>query len=75
MGFANLMSQLPPFDDIEHRRELQARLEAIPNLTIDGGRLGKYPSFSVALLSSPDSFNRFVATIDWIMHEASISEQ
>ncbi len=72
--FGYLMS-VPPFDDMERRRDLQARLQAIPGVSIDDRQLDKYPSFPVAAITDPDGFNRFIGTVEWIIREASAVEQ
>jgi hypothetical protein len=73
--FGHLM-RVRPFDDPERRRELQARLQAIPEVTIDDRQLEKFPSFPIAAIADSQSFNRFVTTIDWMIDEtAAAGEQ
>ena len=69
------IKSLPPFDDKQRRRDLQARLQEIPEVKIDDRKLDKYPSFPVAAITNPDSFNSFVKTIEWIIREASGADQ
>ena len=42
MGY---LQRAAPFDEIDQRRELKARLENIPLVTIDDRKLNKFPSF------------------------------
>ncbi len=44
-------------------------------MTIPDSKLGKYPTFPVEALESPEGFNRFIETMDWIIGEASSREQ
>lgn len=69
------LRHVPPFDDLQRRRELQTRLQEIPEVRIDDDKLDKLPNFPVAALADPDSFNRFVETIDWVIREASGADQ
>jgi hypothetical protein len=65
------LSSTPPFDALETRRELQDRLNEIPDVAIVDDQLDKYPSFPVAALANTQGFDRFTDTMDWVFAEAS----
>ncbi len=60
----------PPFDSLELRRELQGRLNKILRTAVKDDRLEKYPSFPISTLANPESFESFVAAIDWVIAAA-----
>jgi len=62
---------VPPFDDVDGRRPLLDRLNAVDGVTIDASRLTKRPSFSIATLAVGDRLDRFLEAIDWAYAEAS----
>lgn len=64
MGY---LQRAAPFDEIDERRELQARLEAIPSVTIDDRRLDKFPSFPLDAIVAPADFAQFTGTLDWVL--------
>lgn len=64
MGY---LQRAAPFDDIEKRRELKARLQAIPGVTIDERRLDKFPSFPLDAVAAPAAFSQFTDTLDWVL--------
>jgi hypothetical protein len=64
------LKSMPPFDDLQRRRELQARLQAIPDVSINDGQLDKYPSFPVGAIADPARLQQFIDTIDWVIAEA-----
>jgi hypothetical protein len=59
----------PPFDDIEKRRELMNRLNAIPGFAFTEDVLGRRPSFRLDLLVPATSMQMFIAAIDWVIDE------
>lgn len=64
MGY---LQRAAPFDDIEQRRGLKARLEAIPGVTIDERRLDKFPSFPLDAIATPVAFGQFTDALDWVL--------
>jgi hypothetical protein len=65
------LSSTPPFDVAAHRRQLQARLNKIPGVTIADDQIDKYPSLPIAALLAGDAFDKFTAAMDWVIDEAS----
>ncbi len=62
------LSRRPPFDDLELRRDLQTRLNALPEVSITDGQLEPlYPSFPLSILADCETFERFLAMIDWVI--------
>ena len=59
-----------PFDRLEKRKELQARLNAHAGVSIPDDRLEKRPSFALAELARPNVLDRFFETVDWAFGEA-----
>jgi hypothetical protein len=55
---------LPPFDRLEARREIQRRLNEIPQVSVPDDRLDKYPSVPLAALADDPSFGQFTNVID-----------
>lgn len=62
-------SRTEPFDRLESRREIQRRLNEIPEVNIPDEKLQKLPSVQIVALSGPDTFGRFVSTIAWVLQE------
>jgi hypothetical protein len=65
------LSTTPPFDALEPRREIQKRLNMLPEVTIPDDRLDKYPRIPVATLVDPEAFDQFVATIEWVFQPSA----
>jgi len=59
-----------PFDQLEKRKELQARLNALEGVALPDDRLEKRPSFPLAELARPNALDRFLETVDWAFGEA-----
>lgn len=64
MGY---LQRAAPFDDIEERRALKARLETIPAVTIDERRLDKFPSFQLDAIAGPEEFAQFTNALGWAL--------
>lgn len=62
--FAALKKQ-PPFDDEGRRRELLARLNALPCVDLPEAVLDRYPSLPLALLEEPGARAGLLETLDW----------
>ncbi len=74
MPFA-AFAKTPPFDRPEARREIQRRLnEILPDARVGDDKLEKYPSLAVPVLAEPSAFEAFVATIGWILGQATDSQ-
>lgn len=61
-----LLKGYPEFADLERRRELQLRLNAIPGISITEEALTKRPSFPLAVLESEASFSAFRDAMGWV---------
>lgn len=59
----------PPFDEEAKRRELVARLNAIPGVVISVDAIGGKPSFPVAALAPPENLTRFIEVVNWVRSE------
>ncbi len=68
------LKSLPPFDDPDRLREIQARLQAITGVTLPDSKLDKFPSFPAEALESAEGFDGFIETMDWVIGEASSRE-
>ena len=64
MGY---LQRAAPFDEIDERRELKARLEHIPLVTIDDKRLDKFPRFPLDAIAAPGEFALFTDALDWVL--------
>ena len=64
MGY---LQRAAPFGDIEERRELKARLEAIPDVIIDERRLDKFPSVALDAIAPPEAFSQFTDALEWVL--------
>ena len=60
----------PPFDDLELRREFQAKLNAIPGVDIQQSDLDKRPSIPLDALAANGNLDEFVAAMDWAFAQA-----
>ena len=56
-----------PFDQLDERRALKARLETIPIVVIDETKLDKYPSFPLDAIGPPAAFAQLTETLDWVV--------
>jgi hypothetical protein len=56
-----------PFDQPGIRRELKARLDTIPGVKIQERQLEKFPSFPIAAVANQEAFDRFTATLEWVL--------
>lgn len=59
----------PPFDDVERRKELLDRLNAIPGITLPQDSLGRRPSFPLAVLNRREVREQFIEVLDWVIAE------
>jgi hypothetical protein len=59
----------PPFDQEAKRRELLARLNAIPGVAIAPEAIGGKPSVPLIALASPDNLSRFLDAVNWVRGE------
>jgi len=66
--FATYQSR-PPFDSEERRREIQKRLNAIPDIAIADGDIDRYPSIPLAVLTDEAKLQQFLAVFDWFLRE------
>jgi hypothetical protein len=56
----------PPFDDIELRRELLQRLNAVPGLNLrPGPDIDSYCNFPYSALVDPERMRTFLSALDW----------
>jgi len=59
----------PSFQPEAKRRELQARLNEIPGISISDDKLDRFPSFRLALVSDPPVLRKFLSTMEWVFEE------
>ena len=64
----------PPFSDDGKRKELAARLAAIPGVSIPESSLNKRPSFKLGLLTDKGCLTTFLAAFDWMLGEIKKAE-
>jgi hypothetical protein len=57
--------KVPPLDQLEVRRELLARLNQIPGLSIPSDGITRRPSFALSVLDKPESLQAFLRAMDW----------
>jgi hypothetical protein len=58
-----------PFDGLAGWRELAERLERTEGIQIPPERLGRFPTFPIALLRGEGQLARFIEAIDWAFSE------
>lgn len=63
------LSRRPPFDQEAKRRELIARLNAIPGVAIAPDAISGRPAIPLIALASPDSLRRFLDAVNWVCSE------
>ena len=61
------LSRRPPFDQLDLRRELRDRLDALPNVSIPDEKLDKRPGIPMITLSDPAARQQFIATMEWVL--------
>ena len=65
----------PFFNDIEHRRELMNKLNAMRGVSISEEQISKRPAISLAVLtSSPSDVEKLLATLTWAVQEFMSAE-
>jgi hypothetical protein len=64
-----LLATCAPFEQVEQRKALLARLNALPTVQIPDDRLDKRPSFPISVLFDTDAMSRFLGTMDWVFSE------
>jgi integrase len=60
----------PPFDELELRRELQAKLNAIPGVAIADDALDKRPSIPLDVLANEGNVDAFLTAMEWAFSQA-----
>jgi hypothetical protein len=63
------MLRRPPFDSLEKRKELQAKLNAIPGIHIPDDALEKKPPLPLSALQGEAEAIAFLAAMDWAIAE------
>ena len=58
-----------PFDDVEMRREILQRFNAIPEVSIPADALDRHPPIPLATLAKGNALDEFLAVMDWHMAE------
>ncbi len=59
------MKDRGPFASEDARRELRAKLVALPGVNIPDGAIERRPSIKLSVLEPPDSLRQFLAVFDW----------
>lgn len=59
----------PPFDDVEKRKDLLNRLNAIAGISLPPDSLGRRPSFPLTVLTPREVREQFIAGLDWVIAE------
>jgi hypothetical protein len=62
-----------PFADEEKRRELLAKLNALPGVRIEAASLSRRPSFRLAVLATESARSGFLDACDWFVDEVKLS--
>jgi hypothetical protein len=57
--------KVAPLDQLDVRRELVARLNAIPGLVVPPDGITRRPSFPLSVLEKPESLQAFLRAMDW----------
>jgi hypothetical protein len=72
--FKTMMGR-PFFNDVEHRRELANKLNAIRGVSISDDQMSKRPSIPLAVLnSSPSEVDKLLTTLSWAVEEFMSAE-
>ena len=62
-------SYKPPFDNEEMRRELLARLKAIPGVSLPDDAIGRRPSIPLSTLQDQTALDQFLEIFDWFLDQ------
>lgn len=73
--FLQWLAGKPPFDDLELRQELAARIGRVKGLTFDQTALEGRPNFSLRHLADPAAFAEFAAAMDWCVNQIAVGHQ
>jgi hypothetical protein len=69
------MQNWPPFDDIEKRREMAKKLNAITNeIPFDDDALNRRPSVSLAVFKEPERLKALLDVLEWFVDQARTAE-
>jgi hypothetical protein len=63
------MRRQPPFDDLQRREALRAKLSEMAGLTIPPDGVERRPSFSLSVLRDDRVMRHFLSTMDWVLAE------
>lgn len=64
----------PPFDTMEFKHELRAKLEKISGVQIPEDRLSKRPNFEWSVLQTQGNYNLFINTYKWYIDKIKENE-
>ncbi|MCP4536171.1 MAG: hypothetical protein GY832_03405 [Chloroflexi bacterium] len=59
----------PPFDSEEKRRELLARLNAIPGVSLPDDAIARRPGIPLSTLADESALQQFLHVFDWVVQE------
>ena len=59
----------PPFDDVERRKALLNRLNAIAGISLPPDSLGRRPSYPLTVLTPREVREQFIEVLDWVIAE------
>lgn len=69
------MMTWPYFSEVEHRRELKNRLNAIGGVSISDDQISKRPAISLAVLTSgPSEVEKLLSVLSWVVQEFMSAE-
>lgn len=63
------MAAKPPFDDLALRRDLLARLNRIPGVSLPEAKIDARPSIPLAALADEEHLSEFLSALDWCVEQ------
>jgi hypothetical protein len=67
------MARRPPFDSLDKRKQLQAKLNEIHGVQILADALAKRPSIPLSTLTDDAALNAFLMTMDWAIGQVQVT--
>jgi hypothetical protein len=66
-----LLSDEPPFDDVDKRLELLRLLNQIPGVSLERDAVDRRPSISLETLATGGAVAKFCASLEWVVDQAT----